>query len=134
MFRKSFHEVEYFHEVGCTGGWFKTMEWKMHFSKTSMMELKLWVTNLDNWIKFNWIKVDSAVCSVMGLNKWKYLRNSSLRLFIPCVIVSYWRTYWFYYFFQKETYKYKEWSSKKNDMNLYLESSRISTTEHFCES
>ena len=45
------------------------MEWKMHFNKTSMMKLKLWRNHLDDWIKLNWIKVDHAVCSVMGFNK-----------------------------------------------------------------
>ena len=45
------------------------MEWKMHFNKTSMMKLKLWRNHLDDWIKLNWIKVDRAVCSVMGFNK-----------------------------------------------------------------
>ena len=33
------------------------------------------------------MKVDSPVCSVMGLNKRKYLPNSSLGLLIPCAIV-----------------------------------------------
>ena len=32
---------------------------------------------------------------------------------------------------QKDRHKFKEWGSKKNDMNLYFESSRISTTELF---
>ena len=40
-------------------------------------------------MKVNWIKLDSAVCSATGLNKRKYLRNSSLRLLILCAIVSY---------------------------------------------
>ena len=32
---------------------------------------------------------------------------------------------------KKDRHKFKEWGSKKNDMNLYFESSRISTTELF---
>ena len=40
-----------------------------------MMKLKLWSNyDLDNWTKVNWIKLDGAVCSAMGLNKRKYLR------------------------------------------------------------
>ena len=34
----------------------------------------------------NWIKADSAACSVIGLNKRKYLGNSLVRLLIPCPI------------------------------------------------
>ena len=48
IFRKDFLEVEYFHEVECTGRWFKTMKWKMHFNKIPMMVLKLWSNHLYN--------------------------------------------------------------------------------------
>ena len=33
---------------------------------------------LDNWKKVNWIKLDGAVCSTIGLNKRNYLRNTVL--------------------------------------------------------
>ena len=36
IFREDFQEVEYFYEVECTRGSFKTMEWKMYFNKISL--------------------------------------------------------------------------------------------------
>ena len=41
IFKKDFDEVEYSHEVECTGLWYKTIGWKMYFNKISMMKLKL---------------------------------------------------------------------------------------------
>ena len=61
----------------------------MHFSKISLMKLKLWSNYLDDWIKVSWMKVERAVRSAMSLNKRKYLRNISLRLLIPWAIVYY---------------------------------------------
>ena len=40
IFKKDFDKVEYSHEVECTGVWYKTIEWKMHFNKISMMKFK----------------------------------------------------------------------------------------------
>ena len=48
IFREDFHQVKYFHEVGCSEGLFKTMECKRHFNKISIMKLKLWINFLDN--------------------------------------------------------------------------------------
>ena len=47
LFRKDLHKVEF------TGGKFKTIEWKMHLSKISMVNLKSWSNYLDTyWIMF----------------------------------------------------------------------------------
>ena len=71
----------------------------------------------------------------MGLNnKRKYLRNSSVRLLIPCAVVSYEvLTAFIEYYFIGDRHKCKVQGRKKNGMNLYLECSRTFTTELFCE-
>ena len=95
-----------------------------------MMKLKLWKNNLDNWIKVNWIKLDSDVCSAMGLNKKKYSGNSSLKLLIPWAIASSYDAFidFIGHYLKRDRYKYQEWGWKKNDANLYLESSWTSKT------
>ena len=55
----------------------------------------------------------------MGFYKRKYLRNSSLRLLIPCAIVCCDPFIDFIgHYLKRDTHKYKEWGWKKNDMNL----------------
>ena len=57
----------------------------------------------------------------MGLRKSKYLRNNSLRLLIPCAIDYYEALIDFIrHYLKRGRHKYKEWSWKKNDMDLYL--------------
>ena len=71
----------------------------------------------------------------MRFYKSKYLCNSSLRLSIPCAIISYGALTDFVGDYSKrDRHKYQDDELKKNDMDLYLESSRTSTTELFCES
>ena len=65
----------------------------------------------------------------MNLNRRKYLQQFGE----VCTIVSYDALNYFIGHYSKRQTKLEERGSKKNDMNLYFESSRISTTELFCE-
>ena len=68
------------------------------------------------------MKVDRAVCSATGVNKRKYLHNSSLRLLVPCAIVSQDALIDFIgHYLKRDRHKYKELGWKKSGMKLYLE-------------
>ena len=66
-----------------------------------MMKPKLWNNYLDNWIKVNWIKIDRVA---LFSNTRKYLRDSSLRLLIPCALIDFIRHY-----LKRDRRKYTEW-------------------------
>ena len=55
----------YLHKAECTGGKFKTIEWKMYFSKIFMVKLKPWSNYLGNyWIMF----IKGRYCTFVSLS------------------------------------------------------------------
>ena len=78
---------------------------------------------LHQLLSTNWIKLILSC-----LQKWVQINicSSSERLLIPWAITTYDAVIILLDTIQKDRYKFREWGSKKNDMNLYFESSRIS--------
>ena len=59
--------------------------------------------------------------------------SSLVRLLISSAVVPYDALNDFIGHYSKRWHKFKEWDSKKNGMNLYVESSGASTMELLCE-
>ena len=91
------------------------MDWKMH----SMIKLKLWNNNLDNWIKVDWIKVDRVVCSAVKENIYAIVQL----VINPMCNVQYYDALidFIGHYLKRDRDKYTEWSWKMKNMNLYLD-------------